>query len=63
MGIGVEAIGYSDAVEAGKILCKNPRIPIANALIAAIARRLRAIVVSDDPHFREIGVATTWYKR
>ncbi len=61
-GIGIETITYTDAVEAGRILCRKTNIPIADALIASIAKRLRATIVTDDPHFRELGVRTIWYK-
>ncbi len=58
----IEAVMEKDCFEAGRILCRHHNVPIADALIAAIAKRLRAIVITDDPHFKEIGVKTLWYR-
>ena len=51
-----------DCFEAGRILCRHQGIPIADALIAAVAKRLRAMIVIDDPRFKELGLRTLWYK-
>jgi predicted nucleic acid-binding protein len=47
------------AVDAGTI--KRPGISIADAIIAASARSVGASVVTNDPHFSEIGVEVTGY--
>ena len=47
------------AVDAGTI--KRPGIPVADAIIAASARSVGASVVTNDPHFSEIGVEVTGY--
>ena len=47
------------AVDAGTI--KRPGIPVADAIIAASARSVGASVVTNDPHFSEIGVKVTGY--
>ena len=40
---------------------KGKKIPMADALIAATASERKAIVVSDDPHFKEIErIKTKW---
>ena len=62
VGVKIEPILDTDGYVAGKLLLKNPDIPIADALIAAVAQRLRAKVVTDDPHYRVLGVKTIWYK-
>ncbi len=61
-GAGVAEVSYEDAEEAGLLLLRHQGVPVADALIAAIARRRGARVVSDDPHFRQLGVVTVWYK-
>jgi predicted nucleic acid-binding protein len=47
------------AVDAGTI--KRPGISVADAIIAASARSVGASVVTNDPHFSEIGVEVTGY--
>lgn len=60
-GVHLVEMTYNDAVEAGKILLIHD-VPVADAIIASIAKRLKAPVVSDDPHFSELKVKTIWYK-
>ena len=57
----VYPIGAREAVEAGKLLARY-NVPMADALIAAVAKALRAKIVSDDEHFRQMGFETLWYK-
>jgi len=47
------------AVDTGTI--KRPGISVADAIIAASARSVGASVVTNDPHFSEIGVEVTGY--
>jgi predicted nucleic acid-binding protein len=61
-GARVIEITWEDAEKAGEYLLKMPEVPIADALIAAQATRFSATVVSDDYHFRALGIRTTWYK-
>ncbi len=61
-GVKIEPILDIDGYTAGKLLLKNPSIPIADALIAAVAQRLKAKVVTDDPHYKVLEVKTIWYK-
>ncbi len=61
-GVAVEPVTAADAYRAGELALRHPEVPLADALIAALALRLKAKVVSDDPHFRELGVKTVWYK-
>lgn len=47
------------AVEAG--ILKRPGISIADGIIAASARSAGAVVVTNDPHFSEMGVEVSGY--
>jgi predicted nucleic acid-binding protein len=47
------------AVEAG--LIKRPGISIADAVIASSAQSAGAAVVTNDPHFPEMGVEVSGY--
>jgi len=50
---------------AGEIALRNPKIPMADAVIAATAIKYsRGVVVTDDPHFNSIkGVKSLWLKK
>lgn len=49
------------AVEAGRLLLNTPEVPLADSLIAAAMKVKRAAyVLSDDPHFKQLGVKTRW---
>jgi len=58
----VAEVSREDAERAGLLLLSHPSVPVADAIIAAQSARLRAAVVSDDPHYRALGVRTIWYK-
>ncbi|MDK2463437.1 MAG: PIN domain-containing protein [Candidatus Korarchaeota archaeon] len=60
-GAKVEPIDERVALEAGRMTLARG-VPLADALVAAVAKSTRGIVVSDDPHFRVLGVKATWYK-
>lgn len=47
------------AVEAGML--KRPGISVADAIIAASARAAGAAVVTNDPHFPEMGIVVSGY--
>ncbi len=60
-GAEIVEIDRDMAVEAGRLLLSSARVPIADALIAAVYRSRKAsYVVTDDPHFAKIGVKTRW---
>jgi len=61
-GVKVEPLISKDAIKAGQLSLKHPNIPLADILIAATTIRLKGKVVSDDPHFKILGLKTTWYK-
>lgn len=59
-GARTATINRSVAEAAGKMLLRK-RVPIAYALIAAVYVETKSThVISDDPHFSEIGVAARW---
>ncbi|WP_366513140.1 PIN domain-containing protein [Methanoregula sp.] len=47
------------AINAGTI--KRPGISVADAIIAASALSVNASVVTNDPHFSDMGVEVTGY--
>lgn len=54
-------VNSDDALVAGILKCKHKNVPIGDCLIAAIAKRLNASVLTDDLHFKEeLGVKTLW---
>ncbi len=61
---GAEVIFLSEesAFKAGNLSLRNPRVPLADIIIAAIAATCNATIVSDDPHFSVLGARTIWYK-
>ncbi len=49
------------ARDAGLLRCAHRDLPMADCIIAATAMRLRARVLTDDPHFARVkGLRTTW---
>ena len=61
-GVKVEPLTSEDRIRAGELSLKYPNIPLADLLIAAITLRLKGKIVSDDPHFKTIGLKTIWYR-
>lgn len=61
---GVEPIPLrqEEAMEAGEQALRTPNIPLADIIIATLAKKYKAKIVSDDPHYKAIGVPTVWYK-
>ncbi len=50
------------ALSAGSLLLKHQEIPIADALIASPVKLGEAdYVVTDDPHYKILGVRTKWF--
>ncbi|MDK2373022.1 MAG: PIN domain-containing protein [Candidatus Korarchaeota archaeon] len=47
---------------AGELALEH-HVPIADAIIASVAKKVGGIVATDDEHFRKLGVRVTWYKR
>jgi predicted nucleic acid-binding protein len=60
-GMRVVPIDEEMAIMAGKTLLAKPDVPFADALIASLVKLGRAeYIVSDDPHYEKIGVASNW---
>lgn len=60
-GAEISALDESTAFLAGELSLKNEKRSIGDALIAATALAIHAShIISDDPHFRELGLKTKW---
>lgn len=61
-GMKVRAIDEELALEAGKLLLKHGPAPLADSLIAAFtSSKIAEYVLSDDPHFADLGSKTRWF--
>ena len=59
----VEAVSLNvEIAEMSGELSSEHNIPLADAIIASTARKLRGAVATDDEHFRRLGVRMVWYK-
>lgn len=61
-GVKPAEVTLADGELAGSLLLSNSNLPIADAIIAAQAMRLKAGVVSDDPHYHALGLKVYWYR-
>ena len=62
-GGSVVPVSREVAVMAGNLLLAKPAVPMADALIAATAKVMHAEhVLSDDPHFKVLGIKTLWLR-
>ncbi len=60
-GMRTVALGELEALTAGEMLLSHQDVPVADALIASFVRRgVAEYVISDDPHFKALGVRTKW---
>jgi predicted nucleic acid-binding protein len=60
-GFRMVPLDVETASVAGSLLLANRNIPISDALIAAYVKTGEAeYVVTDDPHYRVLGVKTRW---
>lgn len=60
-GMTIVPLDIDLAREAGLLRCAHRDLPMADCIIAATAMRLRARVLTDDPHFARVkGLRTTW---
>lgn len=60
-GLRVMEVNEEMALSAGSLLLKHPDTPIADAIIASPVKMARAdYVVTDDPHYKGLGVRTKW---
>lgn len=53
-GLEIKLIDNDIAYEAGILKCKYPNVPMGDCLVAAVAKKYKAKVLSDDTHFDEI---------
>ncbi|RLG42400.1 MAG: hypothetical protein DRO05_01225 [Thermoproteota archaeon] len=55
-------VGEEESFLAGRMALSHGGVPLADVIIGAVAKILKTAVVSDDPHFFELGVRTIWYR-
>jgi|GEM_PF-534394 len=61
-GAEIVPIDKDAAFLAGEVAFRHRDAPIADVIISTVARRFKATVVTDDPHFTTLDVKTTWYE-
>ncbi len=61
-GMRTVALDEEEALVAGSLLLSHRNVPIADALIASFVKTgVAEYVVTDDPHFKELGIRTKWF--
>lgn len=60
--VRIEPILNVERYIAGRLALRYPKLSIAGILIATVAQRLRARVITDDLHYEVLGVNTVWYR-
>ena len=61
-GMRVVPLGEREAMAAGALLLAHRDAPMADALVASLVTSGQGgYVVSDDPHFRALGVKSKWF--
>lgn len=61
-GMRTVALDEEEALVAGSLLLSHRNVPIADALIASFVKTgVAEYVVTDDLHFKELGVRTKWF--
>ncbi len=61
-GMRIVALDEEEALVAGSLLLSHQDVPIADALIASFVKTgMAEYVVTDDPHYRTLGVRTKWF--
>jgi len=62
-GLEIIPIDNDITYKAGILKCKYPNVPMGDCIIAVIAKKYKAKVLTDDPHFDEIKeVKREWIK-
>ena len=60
-GLRIIPIDEKDALTAGTLLLEHRNVPIADALIASFVKNgVAEYVITDDLHFKTLGVKTKW---
>ena len=61
-GMRTVALDEEEALVAGSLLLSYRNVPIADAFIASFVKTgVAEYVVTDDPHFKALGVRTKWF--
>ncbi len=61
-GMQTIALNEEQALAAGSLLLSHQNVPITDAIIASLVKtRVADYVLTDDPHFRTLGVKTKWF--
>jgi len=61
-GMRTGPLGEREALAAGRLLLSHGDVPMADALIASFVQTGAAeYVVTDDPHYKALGVKTKWF--
>lgn len=61
-GMRVAPLDEAEAMTAGSLLLSHQDVPTADALIGAFVKTGEAeYVVTDDPHYKALGVKTKWF--
>ena len=62
MGMRTMALDEEEALVAGSMLLSHQNVPIADALIASFVKLGAAeYFITDDPHFKTLGIRTKWF--
>ena len=60
-GMRILSLDEAEALTAGGMLLSHQSVPIADVLIASVVKTGSAeCVITDDPHYRLLGVKTKW---
>jgi predicted nucleic acid-binding protein len=60
-GMKIVPVDKKNALIAGSLLLSHRDLPIADAIIASYVKTdVAEYVVTDDPHFRALGIKTKW---
>ncbi|MBC7091638.1 MAG: PIN domain-containing protein [Nitrososphaeria archaeon] len=64
IGCGAKIVPINEEVAfaAGEMALVHKNLPLADAIIGAVARQFRGKIISDDPHFNRLDLKTIWYK-
>ena len=61
-GMHVVALEEGEAMVAGDLLLSHQDVPTADALIGSFVKtRTAEYVVTDDPHYKALGIKTKWF--
>ena len=61
-GMQTIALNEEQALATGSLLLSHQNVPITDAIIASLVKtRVADYVLTDDPHFKALGVKTKWF--